>query len=121
MLLVILTTFRNLAGPYLIGQAIDDYILPGDLPGLARLCLLMLTIYLTGALLTWLQVYLMAAVAQRTIRDIRADLFDQLQTLSLRYFDQHAARRPHEPPDQRCGNGQHSAVRERQRSSSPAS
>ena len=89
-LLVILTSAANLVGPYLIGIAVDDYILPGDLPGLARLCLLMLAVYAAASLLTWLQIYLMAAVAQRTIRDIRTDLFDRLQALSLRYFDQHA-------------------------------
>jgi ABC-type multidrug transport system fused ATPase/permease subunit len=29
----------------------------------------------------------MVGVAQGTVRDIRADLFDKLQTLTLRYFD----------------------------------
>ena len=40
--LVVLTTGLNLLGPYLLGVAIDRYILPGDLPGLARICVLML-------------------------------------------------------------------------------
>ncbi len=89
-LVVAVTSALNLVGPYLIGVAVDDYILPGDLPGLARISLLMAAVYLAASLLTWVQIYLMAAVAQHTIRDIRADLFNRLQTLSLRYFDQHA-------------------------------
>lgn len=91
LLLVALTTALSIAGPYLMGRAIDQYIIPGDLPGLARIVLLMAAIYAAAAFSTWLQIYIMAAVAQRTVRDIRRDLFAKLQTLSLRYFD----RRPH--------------------------
>ncbi|MCC6169755.1 MAG: ABC transporter ATP-binding protein, partial [Caldilineaceae bacterium] len=88
-LLVLATSALNLVGPYLLGIAVDDYIIPGDLPGLARISLLMLAVYLLSALLTWFQIYLIASVSQRTIRAIRNDLFTKLQTLSLRYFDQH--------------------------------
>lgn len=45
----------------------------------------MLIFYTT--LFTWLRVHIMVGVAQGTVRDIRADLFDKLQTLTLRYFD----------------------------------
>ncbi len=84
------TVVLNLLGPYLLGRAIDRYILPGDLPGLARISLLMLGVYATNSLLTWLQSYVMAGASQRTVRDIRNDLFAKLQTLSLRFFDQRA-------------------------------
>ena len=89
-LLVTATTGLTLLGPYLLGKAIDEYILPGDLPGLLRLCGLLLGIYALMSLLTWLQSYVMAGAAQRTVRDLRRDLFAKLQTLSLRFFDQRA-------------------------------
>ncbi len=89
-LMVALTTVLDLLGPYLLGKAIDDYVLPGDLPGLARICLLMLGVYALSSVLTWLQAYVMAGASQRTVWDIRDDLFAKLQTLSLRFFDQHA-------------------------------
>jgi ATP-binding cassette, subfamily B, multidrug efflux pump len=38
---------------------------------------------------TWLQTYLMAGVAQFAVRDLRTDLFARMQTLPVRYFDQH--------------------------------
>jgi ATP-binding cassette subfamily B multidrug efflux pump len=88
VLLVTLASGLDLVGPYLMGVAIDKYILKGDLPGLARLALLMFAVYMATALLVWLRVYLMAAVAQRTVRDLRNDLFAHFQTLSLRYIDQ---------------------------------
>jgi len=78
-----------LLGPYLMGVAIDAYILKSDLAGLARTALLMIGAYGAASLTTWLQGYMMASVAQRTVRDIRNDLFARLQTLSLRFFDQH--------------------------------
>jgi ATP-binding cassette subfamily B protein len=88
LLLVALASGLDLIGPYLMGQAIDKYILKGDLPGLARLAVLMFSVYLVTALVVWLRVYVMAAVAQRTVRDLRNDLFAHFQTLSLRYIDQ---------------------------------
>ena len=87
-MLVAVTSGVGLLGPYLMGQAIDEYILTGDLPGLARIALLMVGVYVTTSLTTWLQTYIMAGVAHRTVRDIRNDLFAKLQTLSLRFFDQ---------------------------------
>jgi ATP-binding cassette subfamily B multidrug efflux pump len=81
------TAFDSL-GPFLMGRAIDKYILEQDLPGLARQVLLMVGVYVGASATTWLQTYAMAAVAQRTVRDIRNDLFAKLQTLSLRFFDQ---------------------------------
>jgi ATP-binding cassette subfamily B protein len=88
--LVVATTLLGLLGPYLLGRAIDQYILKGDLPGLAHLLLLMLAAYLGTSLLTWLQSYVMAGAAQRTVRDLRSDLFAKLQALPLRFFDQRA-------------------------------
>ena len=86
--LVAVTTGGRLLGPYLMGKAIDQYILVGDLQGLLHIVLLMVGVYVTTSLTTWLQTYVMAGVAYRTIRDIRNDLFAKIQTLSLRFFDQ---------------------------------
>ncbi|MBL8092531.1 MAG: ABC transporter ATP-binding protein [Anaerolineales bacterium] len=89
--LVIVTAVVDLAGPYLMGLAIDTYLSTGDLAGLAALLGWMFASFVVAAAGTWWQSYLMAGVAQRAVRDIRADLFARLQTLPLRTFDQ----RPH--------------------------
>ena len=89
--LVAANTGFALVGPYLMGRAIDEHIIAGDLSGLAPIALMMLGAYVATALTNWLQTYVMAAVSQRTVRDLRNDLFSKLQTLSLRFFDQ----RPH--------------------------
>ncbi|MEN6521347.1 MAG: ABC transporter ATP-binding protein [Armatimonadota bacterium] len=89
--LVIATTGLGLAGPYLIRLAIDKYITKGNIHGLAWLILLMVAVHILNSLGTWVQSISMIKMAQHTVRDIRRNLFDHLQTLSLRYFD----RNPH--------------------------
>ncbi len=86
--LVIITTGPELLGPYLMARAIDGYIIPGNLQGLASIVLLMSGIYFATSLATWFRTYMMAGVAQRTVRNMRNELFAKLQTLSLRFFDQ---------------------------------
>jgi ATP-binding cassette subfamily B protein len=88
LVLVILTSFVDLLGPFLMGMAIDSFISKSDLPGLARLLGWMIASYILAAAGTWLQTYLMAGVAQRAVQDIRTDLFARLQSLPLRFFDQ---------------------------------
>jgi ATP-binding cassette subfamily B protein len=84
---VVSNTLLTLVGPYLLALAIDQYMIPGDLPGLWRIGALMLVIYGATSLTTWLQAYMMAGAAQQTVRALRDDLFAQLQTFSLRFFD----------------------------------
>ena len=86
-LLVLLTTGLNLVNPYLLGQAIDRGIIPGDLPMLAKIALFMVGFYVGSSLTMGMQTYIMARVAQHTVRDLRQDLFSKMQILPLKYFD----------------------------------
>ncbi len=90
IIMVIISTCLNLVGPYLMGVAIDQYIIPGDLGGLVGIVLIMLVSYGVASLLTWAQSYVMASASQRTVSDLRSDLFHKLQTMDLRFFDQRA-------------------------------
>lgn len=91
MCVVLVTTALNVIGPYMLGHAIDAFIIPGDLSGLARYIVMMAGVYAMLSFTTWLQTYIMAGAAQHTVRDIRNDLFQRLQVLPLKFFDQ----RPH--------------------------
>ncbi|MHB9032180.1 MAG: ABC transporter ATP-binding protein [Anaerolineae bacterium] len=79
----------DLAGPYLVGVAIDRFISAGDLPGLMRIGVLLLAVYLGSWGANFTQNYIMTAAVQRVMRSLRRDLFEHLQTLSLAYFDSH--------------------------------
>jgi ATP-binding cassette subfamily B multidrug efflux pump len=88
---VVLYTLLGLVGPYLMGVAIDDYIIPGDIPGLVRIALLMLGSYLLYAAFQASADWTMARVSQRALKQMRRDLFEHLQALSLRFFDRNPA------------------------------
>lgn len=90
MLLVLITSVLGVLGPYFIGVAIDDYISVKDVPGAIKIILILAIIYVLTAVFTWLQTYIMVIVSQRTIKDIRAELFSKLQKLSLKFFDNNA-------------------------------
>ena len=77
----------QLLGPYLIGVTIDQYILKGDVAGLTRMTLLLLGVYLGSWAMQAIQGWIMATISQRALRQIRKDLFEHMQTLSLGFFD----------------------------------
>jgi ATP-binding cassette, subfamily B, multidrug efflux pump len=89
-ILVVFSTGLNLLWPYLMGVAIDSSLQRGDLVELARVCGVMLVTFIFLSLLSWLQIYIMAGVAQETVAEIRRDLFGRVQLLPLRVFDQQA-------------------------------
>ena len=86
-LLVIIVTAANLAGPILVGRAIDIYVVPRDLPGLLRLVLTLLAVYLAAGVASIFQGILMVNIAQGLVADIRSELFTHLQQLSMAFFD----------------------------------
>lgn len=87
---VIASTFLSLAGPYLIGHIVDDYIMKKQVAGAIRLGIVLACIFTVASLFTWLQTYVMIHVAMKTIRTLRLELFKKLQTLTVKFFDQHA-------------------------------
>jgi len=87
LILTAISSLLSLAGPYLIGTAIDKYIIPKDYNGLVWLSCSLVAVYLLGALMTWYQSYVIIGVSQRTVRELRKDLFARLQLLPLPFFD----------------------------------
>ena len=87
IIFVILSTLLGLAGPYLIGIIIDEYIIPKDITGTIKFLGILTAIYVATALFTWLQTFMMVRVSLETIRNLRQDLFNKLHTLSLKFFD----------------------------------
>ncbi len=88
---VTITTACNLAIPYFVGRAIDQYISVGDMDGLGQVTLIVLAIAFVYASTTWGSALMMNRVSQFTVRHLRKDVFAKLQKLPLRFFDQ----RPH--------------------------
>ena len=85
--LLLINTGATLAGSYLLRPIINNYIVPHNIPGLVKMIILLLSIYVAGSLAAIWQNRLMIVVAQKTISVIRADLFSKLQSLPLKFFD----------------------------------
>jgi ATP-binding cassette subfamily B protein len=88
---VFLFSILGLGGPYLMGVAIDKFIGGKDIPGLLRTSLLMLAAYVLSNLFQVVANWIMARVSQVALKELRRDLFTHLQTLSMNFFDTHAA------------------------------
>jgi len=86
-LLVVLYSLLGLTGPYLIGLAIDRFMVKKDIAGLERIALLMLLVYLICNLFQLISGWIMAKVSQTALRQLSGDLFTHIQTLPVSYFD----------------------------------
>ncbi|HET6487548.1 MAG TPA: ABC transporter ATP-binding protein [Spirochaetia bacterium] len=87
VLLVVGTTSVTVVTPYFFGVAIDRYIVPGDFRGLLGLVVLVCGLYAAQAVGLWLQSWVMASLAQDTVRAMRRELFHSLLALPVRFFD----------------------------------
>nr|WP_325300402.1 ABC transporter ATP-binding protein [uncultured Oscillibacter sp.] len=87
--LLVASSACTVGGSYLIRPLINDYILPGDFPGLARMLAVMAMVYVLGAVCTFGYSRVMVHISQTTVAKIRADLFGNMQDLPLKFFDTH--------------------------------
>jgi ATP-binding cassette subfamily B multidrug efflux pump len=90
-LFVLLYTILELIGPYLMGIAIDEYIIQKDSSSLLQIAVLMLIVFLLSNAFQAATNWLMARISQRALKKVRTDLFEHLQSLSLRFFDRNPA------------------------------
>jgi len=81
-----IATGAALVPPYLAGVAIDDGIRDGDTGALT----IILVAFLAAALVNWgatyVQTYLINWVGQRALQDLRLELFEHLQRLSIGFY-----------------------------------
>ncbi len=91
-------TLSSLAASYMLRPIMNRFIyfdpnetdLSGRLWGLAGGIGVMAIVYGVSVLSQWLQQRLMLAVSQRSLKRMRGELYNKLQTLPIQYFDTHA-------------------------------
>jgi ABC-type multidrug transport system fused ATPase/permease subunit len=88
LMLVSLTvaTGAALAPPYLAGRAIDDGIRDADTGALTVILVLFVVAALVNWGATYAQTYLINWVGQRALQDLRIELFQHLQRLSVGFY-----------------------------------
>ena len=74
VVLLVISSVCTVGGSYLIKPLINDYILTGDFPGLAKMLAFMAAVYITGAACSFGYARIMVHVSQNTVAKIRSDL-----------------------------------------------
>jgi ATP-binding cassette subfamily B protein len=97
--MAILSTVFSIVSPKILGKATTTLFegimmkyhqVPGvriDFDTISQILLLLIMLYLFSAFFSYLQQYIMAGVAQKTVYDIRNDVNDKLARLPLKFFD----------------------------------
>ena len=86
---LIVSSVASVATSYMLKPLLNNYIIPGDFPGLFRMLLMMGGLFALSSLCSYAYARIMVHVAQHTVSALRQDLFDRLQELPIRYYDQH--------------------------------
>ncbi len=97
--MAILSTVFSIVSPKILGEATTKLFegvmmkyhhVPGarvDFEYIAQILSLLIGLYIFSAFFGYLQQYIMAGVAQKTVYDIRNDVNDKLARLPLKFFD----------------------------------
>jgi ABC-type multidrug transport system fused ATPase/permease subunit len=88
---LLLATGAALAPPYLAGRAIDDGIRDGDTKALTIIVLLFVATAVINWVATYAQTFLINWVGQRALQDLRIELFQHLQKLSIGFYSRNKA------------------------------
>ncbi|MCR5698854.1 MAG: ABC transporter ATP-binding protein/permease [Treponemataceae bacterium] len=90
---VLFSSAAMVAGISLLQPVLDNFITPyigqknPDLSKFIQLIILMIGVYIIGALASWLNNRIMLHISTKTLYKIRVDLFEKLEKLPIKFFD----------------------------------
>ena len=94
---IIIAAAASVVQTVFLQRLIDTCILPGLENGFESIrqpfmqtILSMVTLYVFGVAAAFTYTHLMATVTQGTLKHLRVDMFDKMQSLPIKYFDTHA-------------------------------
>jgi ATP-binding cassette subfamily B multidrug efflux pump len=99
LIAAVLSTLFSIVGPKIMGEATTKLFegliaryqgVPGatiDFGSIAQILMVLVGLFFISAIFSYVQQYLMAGVAQKTVYDMRRDVNDKLSRLPLRTFD----------------------------------
>ena len=95
-IMLVVNIVASLAATSYLQPIIDNFLQPEQplsaaarIAGLTRGVITLIAIYLVAVVASYLQSRFMMVVTQRSINDLRRDLFGHLQDLSVSYYDTH--------------------------------
>ncbi len=88
---IIINSSLTLFAPFLMGHTIDTYIQSKQYHGVLVFSGILLTIYLTSFVASYIQLRVMGRVGQRVLFKLRNVIFTKLQDLPVAFFNQNKA------------------------------
>lgn len=85
---VIISTASQIFGMALLRPTIDNTILKADITGLRANIIKMIILFGTSVITSLIFSRLMVRVSERSVKDIRNELFEKVQSLKVGFFDQ---------------------------------
>lgn len=93
---IIISVLANVQGTLFMQTLIDDYITPmlqsgsNDFGPLAQAIRKVVVFYAIGIIATYIYNYVMVYVSQGSLRKLRNQMFEHMESLPVKYFDTHA-------------------------------
>ena len=92
---ILLCSIASIAVSFSMRYLLDDYILPlvgqadPDFRGLYQALIVLACIFIVGVIGSFVYSRLMVKIGQGILKRVRDEMFEHMQTLPIRYFDQH--------------------------------
>lgn len=88
---IFLNSGLSLAGPYIVGYTIDNYVQAKDYHGVLLFSGILLIMYVVAFVSNYVQMRMMGGIGQRMLFSLRNSVFNKLQELPLSFFNQNKA------------------------------
>jgi ATP-binding cassette subfamily B protein len=75
--------------PYLLGKVVDEGIVPGDMTAVMRIALMLTVLHILGWIGGRTRTWTASVIGQGVLFDLRQDLYQHIQKLSLRFYDRY--------------------------------
>ena len=93
IIFMIITSLLSVAGPWIIGRAIDDGIRTGSLEALRLWAIIFMVVSIVEWITNRTRISIMAYVGTRVVADIRSQLFRHLHRLTLNFYNNYSVGR----------------------------
>jgi ATP-binding cassette subfamily B protein len=91
MFFIFINAGLNLIAPYLMGHAIDNFVITKHYEGVIRYSIILFGIFILALVSGYTQTQLMGKVGQRMLFNLRNAIFIKLQDLPIDFFNQNKA------------------------------
>lgn len=91
LIFIFINSGLNLLAPYLLGRAVDQYVVTQNYPGIITYSFILLGIFVAALFSGYTQAQMMGKVGQRMLFNLRNTVFSKLQELPIDFFNQNKA------------------------------